>query len=1564
MLKFNIKFAGLIMSLVFLAVNVSAQENCFNGIDDDFDGDIDLNDEDCICNGITELDIFDDFEDMDCCPEFPTGGLGTGLWCLEQDWMPVSGTADYFHECGYMGSTPVPPPPQPFPSGQGMVGSLNHTPPGHDPHGEYIGQCLDCPLIAGETYEFSVFVGFNDGGDTWNSVSPVDFAIFGNEECVSPSFFGCLETRPGWDVLVTETAVANMGEWTFVSGSFVASANYQMIAFGTTCQPERTYTFYDDFSFSGNVVCSTLELDDDILIAGDCISGIELFANGLPGFDIQWYHEGVAIPGATSLSFAVPAGQEGSYTAMVHGANECAIYDAVDVMIDEQVLQFDGDVADVNCLEFSDGFIDLDLPSQNAPFTISWDTGESGPFISGLTPGAYNVTVTDANGCFNVETFFVDGPDDLLTGTINSVTQPSGDVNVGSATANVSGGTASYTYLWSNGETTPTATDLPPGLNTVLITDINGCEVVLEVLILEPLTVDIEHLDDFCGLCEGAISIMINGGLQDYSIEWETGSTDTMLTDLCTAAYSFTVTDDFGTEISGSQNIISTDPIDLSLTQSDLLICNGSNAGFITTGAFGGTEPYAYIWSNDSTSNSLSNLSPGIYALTVQDANSCMVEQEFTVIELPEITVENTIQEPDCNGGQNGEIELTITGGDEPYTILWEDGSDSQLRNNLPAGDYFVTVTDSEGCSINSQIDLIGSVAFEIEETIVNASCSAVSDGSVNLEVSGISNPSFLWEDGSTGSSIEELISGVYIVTISDGNGCDVTLTYEVEAVPLFEFESTFSERICADSSDGFINLQNSDNENYSFLWEHGSTEQNIDNLPFGTYTVTITNDIGCEKIESYVIEQGEQIEFNAVVNNVDCIDSQNGSITTTVSGGVGNVLLNWESEGSDSMISNLSVGDYTLMAIDDLGCMHSETFVIESESNIQLNETIANAGCDDEPTGSIDISVDGGVSPYSFIWDNGSVENNITDLSSGMYTVIVEDALGCTTTENYEINDVGSLDVAIAVGDPSCFGQEDGTISIQVGNTMEISEIRINGIPSNLQNSDLTAGDYLVEVTDVNGCKYEEVIQITSPLPLEGEVVGVSHINPDLFGSATINVLGGVAPHTLSWDNGEQGNTANMLLPGVHEVMISDANGCSTVLQVIIEGPKLILERGVTNNICFDDCEGRIELQLVESFGDITFEWSIGEATQTISNLCNGIYFVTVSDTYNNQEIVEVEIQGGDRIEASSVSSPISCEGESDGSIAIEIQGGEGPYTIMHNGMPFTGSNLDPGTYDIIIQDSNGCEIEHSAVVEDVIVPSLEIVITDPDCERNGAIEIENFDAFSGGILISGNDISTQLSSDMLDNLFPGLYTLDYIQSSDCIHKIREITLLDFDPSSIIAPIESIIVKAGSTEVIGINDLEFDENYTIEWIAEENYTCKENDMLGNCISIEISPLNSTRIFANVISEYGCSQIFEFEINVERDYVIYAPNIISGNGQSTFKLIANNDLSYIQSFSVFSRWGERVYVEKNIAIAEMNGWDLTYKNQIVSSGVYAYIVNFIHPNGEEGIMAGDITVIR
>ncbi len=473
---------------------------------------------------------------------------------------------------------------------------------------------------------------------------------------------------------------------------------------------------------------------------------------------------------------------------------------------DDSLLEF-VDVNGFNVPNFDIGNFGL-LYASDGRITVSW-----------FDPDVSGVTLIDGTGmfqiCFNVtgnngdtaNIFFNGTPTSIEVVNANQMTIPpvlipgtvsilSPDIslsptvmpstclaNNGSIDLMISGGVPPYSIIWNNGATTEDIYNLSPGLYTPTITDANGCEFVGDAIevgsVASSVSISATTTNVSCnGNEDGSIDLSIAGGTPPYSFEWmpNQGSSTEDLINLSPNIYTVTVTDANGCT-SVASSVIS-EPAALSVS-GVVTHQNVGNDGAIDVSVYGGTPPYVFVWSpgQGNTGNPI-GLAPDTYYLTVTDGNGCTKTSSYTVNEADAPTFTSSVVNVLCNGGNNGEINVTIINGVPPFTYSWAGPIDPAPSGSNPtdliAGTYMVTVTDGNGnTSVSQPITVAEPTPISYMSSVVNAACGGGADGEIHLAISGGSPPySVLWSNGDEGMDLTGLMAGVYVPTITDANNC------------------------------------------------------------------------------------------------------------------------------------------------------------------------------------------------------------------------------------------------------------------------------------------------------------------------------------------------------------------------------------------------------------------------------------------------------------------------------------------------------------------------------------------------------------------------------------------------------------------------------------------------------------------------------------------------------------------------------------------------------------------------------------------------------------------------
>ncbi|MGW8123323.1 PKD domain-containing protein [Roseivirga echinicomitans] len=1065
-------------------------------------------------------------------------------------------------------------------------------------------------------------------------------------------------------------------------------------------------------------------------------TAIDITCNGANNGSIDFTVTGGIAPysyewntGATSQD--VSGLDAGVYTVKVTDANGCIKFNSFTIA-EPAVLAVNLSKTDITCNAADDGTINLNVGGGTAPYTYLWNDGNTDQNRTGLTDGTYTVTVTDKNSCQNTKSITISEPLLLsVTSTKQDVLCFGDDSGVANITA--SGGTLPYSYSWSNGAITEDLNGVVAGNYTVTITDANNCSVTETVLINEPaaalaFTPTVGQIT--CnGAADGAISLNVSGGTAPYTYAWSNGSTSQNLSNLPPATYTVTITDKNGCKVTGSYEITDPPILNLSGTATDIT-CFGADDGTIDLTVSGGEGPYTFIWSNGETTEDVTGLSPGNYTVQIADNRGCPTSKTFNISQPTALNIAYAKADVDCFGGNDGSIDLTVTGGTAPYSYSWDSGQSQADIQDLMAGTYTITVTDNNGCKLQETI-VIGepAAALAIAETVTDISCFGVNNGSIALVPSGGTAPyTYSWSNGKTTRDIFGLSPGAYEVTVTDANGCFLKETFNITMPSALAISASTTNLTCNGTLNGAIDLTvTGGTAPYTFDWSNGETTEDLTNISGGTYQVIITDANGCDQTRTYTITEPLALVANITKQDVSCFGQGDGNISINISGGVAPYAYSWSNGAITKDLANISGGTYTLTVTDKNGCTTVETVIIDEPlAALAASGTTTDVSCFGASDGAVNLSVTGGTAPYTYAWNNGRTTEDVSSLTAGNYQVVVTDARGCAISVPFTIGSPTVLQANAAIVNITCNGAADGAIDLSVsGGTAPYTFLWANGAVS----EDLSAqapGNYSVQITDAKGCAISRNFQIIEPAAMQ-----LTYSQTDVLcygnetGTINITVTGGVGGYTYAWSNGKTFEDISALAAGDYTVIVTDNNGCQISQTINIAAPAAALTavEAITDLTCFGANDGAIELLVTGGTAPYTYRWNNSASTKNIYAQAAGAYQVTITDANG------CSIQGNYNIATPAPLSPngapqnISCNGLTDGAIDLTVSGGTAPYTYAWSNGETTEdlANLAVGSYQVQITDAQGCSTSRSFNITQPLPLTLNHIANDVSCFQAG---------------------------------------------------------------------------------------------------------------------------------------------------------------------------------------------------------------------------------------------------
>lgn len=543
----------------------------------------------------------------------------------------------------------------------------------------------------------------------------------------------------------------------------------------------------------------------------------------------------------------------GSYAILVQDAGQC---NATSIAVINSPTQVTATFNSQDEFCGTLGWISIHASGGTPGYTYLWSNNETTDSIFNVTGGTYNVTVTDNNNCVNV---FSVNLGNIPAPVINSITT-NNPTCYGIANGNIQiNATGAQYYSIDNGVTwssNSTFNALPAGTYNVMIKDANNCTDYDVVTLTSPSAMSAEITSDpeICGAPGGA-SVTVTGGVGPYTYLWNTNDTTSSIHGVYHGTYTVTVTD---ANLCTTQFTAIVDYLggnaQLSYTFNNVL-CYGESTGQIELTVQNITPPYTVNWSHTSdTSLVQQNLPAGAYNVTVSDMYGCTSVATISIAQPPQLSLTYTSVNPLCYNDNNGQITLNVSGGVSPYTYSWSNGGSSGTISPIPAGVYYVTVTDANNCTISaSAIELTNPPQLIASTQSINPLCFNGNEGMIIGSATGGTPPyQYTWTGGIQNDTLMHVSNGTYVVTVSDAHNCTSTSSSTLYNPPAMNITGQIQQANHMGSIDVSVSGGTAP---YNFVWSNGATTEDVTNLGGGTYILTVTDGNNCMQTDTFVID-------------------------------------------------------------------------------------------------------------------------------------------------------------------------------------------------------------------------------------------------------------------------------------------------------------------------------------------------------------------------------------------------------------------------------------------------------------------------------------------------------------------------------------------------------------------------------------------------------------------------------------------------------------------------------------------------------------------------------------
>ena len=893
--------------------------------------------------------------------------------------------------------------------------------------------------------------------------------------------------------------------------------------------------------------------------------------------------------------------------------------------------------------------------------------------------------------------------------------------------------------------------------------------------------------------------------------------------------------------------------------------------------------------------------------------------------------------EVSCNGGNDGFLETTAFSPYPPINFSWNNGTNSSNIYSIEAGEHSLVISDDFGCVIDTTI-------IFTEPTAIQS----------------------------------------IIQSVNDYNGYDVS---------------------CYGNNDGeIVSSVSGGISPYTIGWSNFggnvSNSYNIDNLEASTYFLNVIDDNGCIYNANIVLNEPTALVSNLSSANsyngydISCYGYSDGEINSDINGGISPYFLSWSNGFNSQNISNLSQGDYQLEITDLNGCTQSSSIILSEPNELTSNIQSANnyngfeISCTDYFDGEIDLTINGGVLPYNFNWNNGVTSEDLVNVAAGSYNVSITDANNCQISSAINLSEPTPFSFSSTISDYngyniSCFNGNNGFIDYTIGGSVSPYNFNWNGpngfTSSNEDINNLSSGDYSLQVIDDNGCLHSASFELIEPSILISEINSLTDYNGYNIschgfndGAIEVEYSGGVPSYYVLWESGESSDIlTNLSASDYLSVVIRDLNNCQ-----IIDSVQLIEPSPLTSSIssvfdyngyeisCHNYTDGGINLDIFGGVGPYSTSWNNGETVEDLNNLSEGLYSVSIVDQNNCSNSNQITLNEPTPLNLNFDISNyngfnISCNGFEDGFINTLVSGSVPPYSYEWN----TGLNtqnlflLSSDNYSLQVSDLNNCEIFGEAFLTQPNDFFISLNFSSDTCSKgigNGKVYITP-ESNPYQILWSNGETDYEIN-----NLFSGNNSLSVTDMYGCEKSI------DFFTGDLTSPIANFYMEPENDSLFfQVNsNLNFFDESTDSWSIINSWNWDFGDGNSDTTMNTSHAYNSIgyyNVLLRIHNIHGCMDTVSKILEIS-DFIIHFPNAFTPQGDLINERFTARGINVKElHMTIYSRWGEQIFITTDIN----EGWNGTYQStgKKCPQGVYVYDVHITDAFGDLHRFTGDVTLI-
>jgi gliding motility-associated-like protein len=828
------------------------------------------------------------------------------------------------------------------------------------------------------------------------------------------------------------------------------------------------------------------------------------------------------------------------------------------------------------------------------------------------------------------------------------------------------------------------------------------------------------------------------------------------------------------------------------------VLCHGGSTGSVFATASGGSGTISFQWRGCTGGNTINNaaatgLFAGCYAVTATDANNCTATATVDVGQPAAYDFALAQDSVSCSGRSDGGATIVVAGGTPPYNYLWDNATQAPSTTGLDAGPHFVTVTDAANCAATASVEVLQPAPFIIDSTAARAvSCFGGDNGTATVFATGGTAPyGYLWQDNQNTQKALNLGAGTFSVTVSDQNGCtaETNVTVGAPAELAVAFANVSGEKCAADCAGTATAQPTGGVPPYSFDWANPNLPDNaaLTGLCPGQYLLTVTDDNGCTQSDKVDIAAAVPLDLRFDELPPSCEGLLNGSVEADVSGGTAPYTYQWANAATSIGLQNIGCGSYTLTLTDALGCVRSDTAVLDCPPTIEiLGLNTQDVRCFGQANGQIAVQAQGGSGTLSYLWSdpNAQINATATNLPLGVYTVTISDANGCNTTVSANVAQPPLLLASTAKTDVSCFGGSDGSSTVSPNGGTGPYTFVWSDTQTAQTAAALAAGAYTVTVSDARGCSTTATATLAQPasaLALALQQTKIACFGQD-NGAALATASGSNgAPFAYAWSSGQSNATVSNLSVGGYAVTATDGKGCTAVQNIDIQQHDAIsVNVAFVTPTCNGYTDGRAAVNNATggagggNLANYTYQWSQAGAPNGLN--VNGLsgdqtYTVTATDQQGCSGVFSFFVGQPPAIQVELAKTDVSCFGFSDGTAQVSGVQGANPivaYLWSNSANTLTINDLPTGNYTVTVRDNQGCTAAKSILLSQPPPLTLDFAVKALLCSGDSDAGIQTF--AQGGTPDYAFNWSNGATGKDLDSLAFGVYRLELTDKNGCL--------------------------------------------------------------------------------------------------------------------------------------------------------------------------------------------------